>query len=269
MEIILTNKGRLIVKNSFITFIAASMLLFSISAWSNSTKEEILELRIQVTEIQKDLAEIKNLLKEGARAPAVTAAQPAGFRPQTISIGTSHIKGKIDAPITLVEYSDYQCPYCARNYLDVMPTLHEEYIDTGKLRFVMREYPLANLHKNATNASIAALCAGNQDKYYEMHDLLFENQKELGVDNLKSFADTIGLDTATFNACLDGKETEKLVRKDMASGAKLGMRGTPGFFIGLTDQRDSDKVELSVFIKGAQALANFQASIDDLLESSE
>jgi protein-disulfide isomerase len=255
------------VKNTFITFVAASLLLFSLSAWSDSTKEEILELRIQVTEIQKDLAEIKSLLKEGARAPA--AAQPGGFRPQTISIGTSPVNGKADATLTMVEYSDYQCPFCARNYNDVMPILQEEYIDTGKLKFVMREYPLSNLHKNATNASIAALCAGDQGKYWEMHSLLFENQKALGVDNLKSFAGTIGLDTATFNECLDGKKTEKLVRKDMASGAKLGMRGTPGFFIGLTDQSDPDKVDLSVFIKGAMSIDQFQASIDDLLESVE
>ena len=256
-------------KNTFITFVTATLLLFSLSAWSDSTKEEILQLRIQMTEIQKDLAEIKGLLKEGARAPAAAAGQPAGFNPQTISIGTSPVEGKTNATLTMVEYSDYQCPFCARNYTDVMPILREEYIDKGKLKFVMREYPLSNLHKNATNASIAAQCAGLQGKYWEMHNLLFENQKQLGVDNLKSFAGTIGLDTATFNECLDGKKTEKQVRKDMASGAKLGMRGTPGFFIGVTDQSDPDKVELSVFIKGAMSIDNFQASIDDLLDSAE
>jgi protein-disulfide isomerase len=257
------------VKNTFVTFVAASLLLFSLSAWSASQKEELLELRIQVTEIQKDLAEIKNLLEEGARAPAPAAGQPAGFRPQIVSIGASPVKGETNATLTMVEYSDYQCPFCARNYNDVMPALQEEYIDTGKLKFVMREYPLSNLHKNATNASIAALCAGDQGKYWEMHNLLFENQKELEVNNLKSFAGTIGLDTAQFNECLDGKETEKQVRKDMASGAKLGMRGTPGFFVGLTDLSDPDKVEMSVFIKGAMSIDQFQASIDDILDSIE
>ena len=242
------------------------MLLFSLSTWSDSTKEEVLQLRIQVTEIQKDLAEIKKLLEEGARAPA---AKAAGFRPQTISIGDSPIKGKVDAPITVVEYSDYQCPFCARSYRDVMPILQEEYIDTGKVRFVMRENPLPSIHKNAANASVAALCARDQGKYWEMHDLLFDNQKELGVDNLKSFAGTIGLDTATFNECLDSKKTEGQVRKDMASASKLGMAGTPGFFIGLTDLSDPDKVELSVYLKGAKPIDSFRVSIDDLLESVE
>jgi protein-disulfide isomerase len=251
-----------------LAFISASMLLFSLSAWSDSTKEEVLQLRIQVTEIQKDLAEIKKLLEQGARAPAAAPAA-AGFRTQTISIGDSPFKGKVDAPITVVEYSDYQCPFCARSYRDVMPKLQEEYIDTGKLRFVMREYPLSSIHKNATNASMAALCADDQGKYWEMHDLLFENQKQLGVDNLKSFASTIGLDTASFNECLDSKKTSGQVQKDMASASKLGMGGTPGFFIGLTDLTDPDKVELSVYLKGAKPIDSFRASIDDLLESVE
>ncbi|MFC1797149.1 DsbA family protein [Pseudomonadota bacterium] len=249
-----------------LALIFAGLLLFSLSAWSASTKEEIIELKAQVTEMQKDLAEIKKLLKEGARAPA---AKAAGFRPQTISIGDSPIKGKVDAPITVVEYSDYQCPFCARNYRDVLPKLQEEYIDTGKLRFVMREYPLSSIHRDATNASIAALCAGDQGKYWEMHDQMFENQKQLGVDNLKSFADTIGLDTTTFNECLDSKKTEGQVRKDMASAGKLGMGGTPGFFIGLTDLSEPDKVELSVYLKGAKPIDAFRAAIDDLLDSFE
>jgi len=248
-----------------LALISSGLLLFSLSAWSDSTKEEVLKLSAQVTEIQKDLDEIKQLLKEGARA----APKAAGFRAQTISIGNSPFKGKVDAPITLVEYSDYQCPFCARNFRNVMPALQEEYIDTGKVRFVMREYPLASIHKNATNASIAALCAGDQGKYWDMHDILFENQKTLGVDNLKSYADTIGLDTATFNECLDGKKYAEQVRKDMASAAKLGMGGTPGFFIGLTDPTDTDKVEVSVYLKGAKPIDSFRASIDDLLKSVE
>jgi len=256
------------VKNASAFVISLSLLLFSLTAWPASTKEEVLELKAQVAEMQKDLAEIKKMLEEGARAPAA-AAQPAGFVPQTINLGNSPVKGKADAPVTLLEYSDYQCPFCARVFNDVLPTLQEEYIDSGKMKFVMREYPLSNLHKDATNAAIAAECAGVQGKYWSMHDLLYANQKELGVDNLKTFAADIGLDTAKFNACLDGKETEKEVRADMASGAKLGVRGTPGFFLGLTDSSDPDKVDLKVFIRGAQSIDQFKASIDDLLDSAK
>lgn len=255
--------------NNFLKIaITAALLTFSVCAWSASTKDEVIALREQVSEMQKELAEIKKLLEEGARAPAA-AAQPAGFQPQTVELGDSPVKGVADAPVTLIEYSDYQCPFCARNYREVLPILEKEYIETGQVKFVMREYPLPSIHRDAMNAAMAAQCAGDQGKYWEMHNLLFDNQRQLGVDNLKQFAEDIGLDTGKFNECLDTKAHEKTVQRDLASGAKLGIRGTPGFLLGLTDPKDPDKVNLTVFIKGAQAIDQFRASINDLLESAE
>ena len=249
-----------------ISFVALSLLMFSISAWPASTKEEIIELKSQVSEMQKDLAEIKKMLEEGARAPA---PQQAGFRPQTVNIGDSPYKGEADAPVTLIEYSDYDCPFCARHFRDVMPILQEEYIDTGKVKFVMRENPLTSLHRNAMDAAMAALCAKDQGKYWEMHDVLFANQKKLDAANLKTYAADIGLDIGAFNECLDSKAKEKIVQADLASGAKLGMRGTPGFFFGRTDPADPDKVNLTVQIRGAQGIDQFRATIDDLLATGE
>jgi protein-disulfide isomerase len=254
------------VTKSLISFIASSLLLFSVSAWPASTKEEIIELKAQVAEMQKDLAEIKKMLQQGARAEG---AQKGGFSPQTVSIGESPVKGDPKAPVTIIEYSDYQCPFCARNYRDVMPILQEEYIDTGKVKFVMREYPLATIHGNAQNAAMAALCAGDQGKYWDMHNVMFENQNQLDVDSLKGFAGTLGLDTSAFNECLDSKAKNKVVQADMASAAKLGMRGTPGFFIGRTDPDDPDKVKLTVYLKGAQPINKFREPVDQLLAEGE
>ena len=149
-----------------------------------------------------------------------------------------------------------------------MPLLEKEYIETGKLKFVMRENPLA-MHKDATNASIAALCAGDQEKYWEMHNLLFDNQRELGDENLKAFAGTIGIDTYQFNECLDGKKYQKQISEDIRLSDKLGMSGTPGFIVGLTDPKDPDKALMSEYIKGAKSLDSFKAAIDELLESAE
>jgi protein-disulfide isomerase len=250
-------------KTTLITSLAFCLLLSSITAWSASTKDELEAIKATQAEMQKDLAEIKKLLKDGARAPA----EAAGFKEQVISIGNSPYKGNNDAAVTIVEYSDYQCPYCSRHYRDVMPKLQEEYIDTGKVRFVMREFPIASLHKNATNASLAALCAENQDKYWEMHNVMFENPKQLDMDGLKAHAAAIGLDTGAFDSCMTNKETAADLRADMASATKLGQGGTPGFFIGLTDPSDPDKVNMSVYIKGAQSIDNFRASIDVLLKS--
>ena len=172
------------------------LLFFTQSAWSASTKEEIQELKAQIAEVQKDLAEIKKLIKENAAAPAPRAAAPAvAFKEQVMSVADAPYMGKEDATLTLVEFSDYQCPYCARNYRDVFPPkLKSEYIDTGKVKFVMRENPILSIHSKAMGASIAALCAGEQGKYWDMHNMLFDNQRELAEDNLKAYAGTIGLD---------------------------------------------------------------------------
>ncbi len=239
--------------------------IFSLNAFAASTKEEVQALQGQVEQLQKDIDEIKKLLQEGARAPA-QARQQAAFAEQTVSIGDSPVLGDMDAPVTIIEYSDYQCPFCARNHTTVFPQIKEEYIDTGKVRFVMRENPLTSIHRDAFGASMAALCAGDQDQYWEMADQLFANQRALSTDNLKSYAADLGLDTDSFNECLDSKKYEGQVQADLASGAKLGMRGTPGFFIGKTDAEDPDKANLEVFIRGAQAIDQFRASINDLLE---
>jgi protein-disulfide isomerase len=244
------------------------LLIFSTSAWSASTKQEVLELSAQVEEMQKDLAEIKKLLQQGAKAPAKKAAE-APFKPRVVSVGDSIYLGKEDAPLTMIEYSDYQCPFCARHHRDVMPTLIEEYIDTGKLKFVMREHPLDSIHRDANNASLAALCAGDQGKYWEMQDMLFENQRDLYIDNLKSFGDSIGLDATIFGECLDSKKYQKRIRGDLASGGKLGIRGTPGFAIGLTDQNDPDKANMSILVKGSMSLSFFKMDLEKLLKSTE
>jgi protein-disulfide isomerase len=255
-------------------FAAVSVLLLFISspAWSASTKDEVEELQSKVdalqegqASIQKDLEEIKKLLEQGARA----APPPApAFAEQEVSIGLSPYKGSEDAPVTLIEYSDYQCPFCSRHYRDVMPTLVTEYVETGKLKYVMRESPIASIHPHATDASLAALCANNQGKYWEMHNIMFDNQRELSDENLKAYAADIGLNTAQFDDCLDTKKYEPWVNADLKSSRDLGMSGTPGFVLGLTDPDDPDKANMTIYIKGAQPLQNFQKAIDDLLDEA-
>jgi protein-disulfide isomerase len=251
---------------------AAGLCLYSFSAWSASTNQEISELQDAIAGLeegqeamQKDLTEIKKLLTDGARA----APARAGFREQNVSIGDSPVIGEAKATITLIEFSDYQCPYCSRHYRDVMPQIVADYVDTGKVKYVMFENPISSLHKNAYNASLAALCAGDQGKYWEMHDIMFANQKELGVDGLKSFAASIGLNSSEFDTCLDSKKHEKQINSNLATATKLGVQGTPGFVLGLTDSKDPSKAKVSVYIKGAQAFDKFKANIEQLLDSAK
>jgi protein-disulfide isomerase len=136
-------------------------------------------------------------------------------------------KGPADAPVTIVEFSDYQCPFCAR----VNPTLDrvmQEY--AGKVRIVFRDFPLPT-HAEAPKAAEAAHCAGEQGRYWEMHDRLFANQQGLQVPRLKEHAAALGLDTARFDQCLDSGRFASVVQTDIAAGRQLGVNSTPMLFI--------------------------------------
>jgi protein-disulfide isomerase len=255
-------------KNIITVIIAASLLLFSLSAWTASTKEEVKALKVQVDAVQKDLAEIKKLVKERARAPAKRVETP--FKKQVVNVEGLPFQGKADATVTMLEFSDYQCPYCASFNRKVIPTLVKEYVDTGKLKYVIHEYPAEKIHPHATNASMAALCAGDQDKYWEMHNLMFENQGQLGIEYLKDYAETIGLDTASFNECLDSKKYLKQITDGIASSKKrFGVRVTPSLMLGLTDQDDPDKVNMSLFLIGERVIVPMQREIDKLLDAAK
>ncbi len=260
-----------------ITSILGAIAVISVSViqpvWAASTKQEVIELKQEVAALkegqesmQEDLAEIKKLLEEGARAPAAPAAPR--FTETEVSIGAAPFLGAEDATVTLMEFSDYQCPFCSRHYREVMPTLVEDYVESGQLKYVMRENPILSIHPRAMAASQAALCAQDQGRYWEMHNLIFDNQRQLTDEDLKAHAGTLGLDTAAFNDCLDTGKHEDRVQDDLAEGRKLGIRGTPGFVIGLTDPDDPNQATMMQFINGAQPLENFKRAIDELLEEA-
>jgi protein-disulfide isomerase len=154
--------------------------------------------------------------------------------------------GPKNAPITIIEFTDYECPFCGR----VRPTI-TQIMDKykGKVRYVLRDYPLP-FHGNAKKASEAAHCAGDQKKYWEMNKLLFQNQKTLGVGELKKYAKDIGLNTGKFDKCLDSGKYTKKVDENQAYGSKVGVNGTPAFFIN------------GIVLSGAQPVGAFTEIID-------
>lgn len=125
--------------------------------------------------------------------------------------------------------------------------------------------PLESIHKQAFKAAEAASCAGDQDKFWEMHDVLFENIKALQPQNLQSYAEGLGLDMVQFNACLENGKKGTQIRKDMAQAAKSGVRGTPNFWIGVADPKNPNKVKATVNLRGAKSFNDFKATFDDLL----
>jgi len=164
--------------------------------------------------------------------------------------------GDDDADITVIEFSDYQCPFCRTFWSQTLPQLKTDYIDTGKVKFVYRDYPLP-FHPAAEISALAANCAGEQNKYWEMHDKLFSEQQKQGTGTitygeaeLKQWASQIGLNSSKFNSCLDSKKYQSEVQKDLADGSSAGVNGTPTFFIN------------GRMLVGAQPFSAFQTAID-------
>ncbi len=204
-----------------------------------------------------------SLAEEGTLADAYVsqpqeAAQPTPRGPVEVSTDGAYSIGDPDAPVTIVEFTDFQCPFCSRHFLQTFPQIVAEYVDTGKVRYVFMDFPLSSIHPQAQLASEAARCAGDQAAYAEMHDLLFARQDAWkGRDDaaaiFSGFAGELGLDTAAFDACLATRQHEDAVLADLEYGTSLGIDGTPAFFVN------------GHFISGAQPFEVFQQAIESLL----
>ncbi|MBI2173124.1 MAG: thioredoxin domain-containing protein [Candidatus Aenigmarchaeota archaeon] len=180
---------------------------------------------------------------------AVVAQQPS-LQPQIgqeaavssriqVSLDDDPQLGDRNAKVMVIEFSDFQCPFCRRFYIQTLPQLEKDYIDTGKILFVYRDFPLDSIHPGARPAAAAAECADEQGKWKEYHDKIFDEQNkqgegtvQLGVDDLKKWASDIGLDTQQFNQCLDSNKYDAEVSKDFQDGVQAGVSGTPTFYIG-------------------------------------
>ena len=151
-----------------------------------------------------------------------------------------HIQGPVDAPVTLLEYGDYECPYCGAAY----PIVKEVQARMGeRLRFVFRNFPITTSHPHAEQAAEAAEGAANQGRFWEMHDVLYENQSRLGESDLRSYAETLGLDVEQFDKELAEHVHAARVREDFMSGVRSGVNGTPTFYIDGVRHDDSYDIE--------------------------
>jgi protein-disulfide isomerase len=168
-----------------------------------------------------------------------------------VSAEDAPVKGPADAPITIVEFSDFQCSYCKRA-VSVLDQVLERYPDKVKLAF--RDFPIGNIHPQAEKAAEAAHCAGEQGKFWEFHDLLFEKQDSIPTVNFAEHAKTLGLEVAAFETCFEGRKYQEKVERNYAAGVKAGVSGTPAFFIN------------GRLLSGAQPLEAFKAVIDEELE---
>lgn len=235
----------------------------SINPSTHTGNEEIInklsEMSKQITTLSEDVNVIKKALSAAQRGaneqqkpPVVTTIELDDAAP---------VRGDEKATVAIVEFSDYQCPFCGRFHARVLPGLKKAYIDTGKVRQIFRDFPL-DFHPQAKGAAIAANCAGEQKAYWEMHDRLFANQNRLGVALYEELAKKMNLNMASFQACLkDAKQAEK-IEKDLSYGQSLGIDGTPSFFIGRIEGKKLVDVKQIV---GAQPPAVFSQAIEAAL----
>jgi protein-disulfide isomerase len=188
--------------------------------------------------------------------------EPDPSQPVDIPLGDAPSIGDPDAPVVIVEYTDFQCPYCSRHFQQTFPQIVENFVETGQVLYVFKDFPLTSIHPQAMLAAEAARCARDQSAYLEMHDMLFARQGEWNnrgnaADLFVGYAGELDLDTETFAACLESREHQAGVMADLDEGSSFGIRGTPGFFIN------------GHFLSGAQPYPVFEQAIQQLLAEAE
>lgn len=202
----------------------------------------------------------------GSRLGQADADKPlaqVGANRETPAVNTNNptadddvILGDPDAPVTMIEFGDYQCPFCRKLFTETEIQLRKEYIETGKLRMIYRDFPLDQIHPFARPAAEAAECARDQGKYWIYHDMLFTKQDDLATLDFALEAGKLGLDQSQFKECYQNKKYAAEVEKDYQDGLAAGVTGTPANFIN------------GKFLPGAQPYEVFKAAIEEALRNS-
>lgn len=221
-------------------------------------RKELDSLKAGYAALRKDVDDIKAAMKPAPQRAIMDA--PPGL---TVSLADAPSRGAATARVVLLEFSDFECPYCGRFFNDAFPAINREFIQAGRVRHVFRAFPLESIHKNAFKAHEAAACAGDQNQYWPMHDRLFANQRALSPADLAGHARALGLNVAAFRTCLESGKMTARVRKDVDAGTAVGVQGTPLFLIG-TVARDGQLV-VKKGISGAQPFGVFKQAIEDVL----
>ena len=223
-----------------------------------SMRKEIEALKAKQVELEKSLEEVREFLKQatGGRFGAPSLVD------STFNLANAPVNGQQSAPVTIVEISDYHCPFCRRHVQQTQPRLYEEFIKTGKARHVFIHYPIAQLHPEAFKSHEAAACAADQGKFWELHTRLFDAPVKT-AEQLTGLAQAAGLDTAAFKQCLDSGKHAQAVKESVARIQKMNVNGTPMFLVGKTPT-GSQEMKVAKIIEGAQPFEAFKVVIDEV-----
>lgn len=216
--------------------------------WERPLQAKVDAAEKQVAALQKTGTANQTAAANAAEANAAEAQPTQQVKRYNVPTDDDPALGKADAPITIIEFSDYQCPFCRQWHEQVFSKIKETYGD--KVRLVYRDFPLYGLHPEAEAAAEAADCAGEQKDYWDYHNLLFTGNKDLGTDTYLSYAQSLKLNTDTFKKCLDDHKYQAEVKADYDYASQLGVRSTPTFFVN------------GLAVVGAQPFEVFQQVID-------
>src|SRR5499426_1689374 len=213
-------------------------------------KKEVEALKQGQQQLQRELQEINALLR---RRQAAVVDVPNVVLP----IDGYPSKGSQSAKVVLVEFTDYQCPFCGRHFQQTSPQIERDYVNTGRVRYVVRDFPLESIHKDALKAAEAAHCAGERGQYWQMHDRLFNSQNALAAEHLSAYAGALGLDVQNFRQCLDSDKYSAKIRQDLVEAQKVGVKATPSFLLGVAEPGGSS-AKVVKMIAGAHPYTVFK-----------
>jgi protein-disulfide isomerase len=235
---------------------ACLALAIAVATWFIS-KQQTDSLRHDLTALQDSYRQL---------AVQITQGRPGGAGPvgQIIDVSRSPARGREDAVVTLIEFSDYECPFCIRHVQQTMPLLDQNYIQSGKIRYVFRDFPIDSNHPQAVRAHEAAHCALEQNKFWEIHRVLFSAPGTHTPLALEDRAKEAGLNMDAYRACIAAGKTTPGIRQSAALADSLGATGTPWFFLGIRDLK-TNQVRILKPIGGAQPYEQFVVAIDAAL----
>ena len=216
--------------------------------------------RQQGDQILQELRQIRQLLERQAKA----AAAPQEELPTKAKISDLtgvNMLGSKTAPLTIVEYTDYQCPFCQRFHITAFNEIKKAYIDTGKVRFFSKDMPL-DFHPNAMRAAMAARCAGEQNKFWELRDVMGANPNSLDMEHIIGFAGDLKMNTTSLRACIDSGKYKDPVQTDVLEAMKIGANGTPTFIVGKSVGNGVD----GDLVVGAMPFQMFDSKLKELLK---
>lgn len=215
----------------------------------------------QANAILNELKEIRKLLERMGKGGLSPGKRSLPSTPVKVSTMGKPVLGDPNAPLSLVEFTDYQCFFCKKFFLNTLPQLKKNHIDTGKLRLVIRDFPLNN-HIFARQAAQASHCAGDQGKFWKMHDSLFKGEGKLKRQDLLGYAKNLSLNMEQFHQCLDSGKHLDEIDKDIAAGSKVKITGTPAFILGKT----TENIITGFRLFGAKPFATFDKRLKSLLK---